>query len=307
MRLIRTKRRSTTPAARAPAVQWGGYLCFLPALVLLVAFKFYPLVSGIFTSFTNWRGSPHWKMIGLANYVRMLKDPAFLAAMGNAVKVLVTLPLWILIPFVLAFLIFQETPGWRFFRAAFVFPYIIAPVIAGYIFSFVLGLDGPVDQLLRAVGLDAIAVQWFGDVRTALWALIAVALWSYFGLGVVIYLAGMANIPRDYFEAAKIDGASWLQQLVHVGIPSLLPTIGYWSVICTAGMLIWFFPYIYAITSGGPGYASMLPEYYIYQVSTRYAEPAYASAMGVVLFLYITLVSFVQVRLMYFSDRTAGR
>ncbi len=292
---------------RREPVQWSGYVCFLPAVVLVAVFKFYPLVSGVTYSFTNWRGSPNWHFIGLGNYARMLKDPAFAAAMINAVKVLVTLPLWVLIPFILAFLIFQETPGWRVFRAAFVFPYIIAPVIAGYIFSFVLGLDGPVDQMLRSVGLDFLAIQWFGDVRTALWALVGVALWSYFGLGVVIYLAGMANMPKDVFEAATIDGASWRQQVVHIGIPMLLPTIGYWSVICTAGMLIWFFPYIYAITGGGPGYASMLPEYYIYQVSTRYAEPAYASAMGVVLFLYITAVSLVQLRLMYFNNNTGRR
>ena len=288
-------------------MQWAGYVCFLPAVSLIAIFKLYPLASGIFYSFTNWRGGPNWKLIGLGNYSRMLKDPAFVSAMFNAVKVLVTLPLWVLVPFVLAFLIFQETPGWRFFRAAFVFPYIIAPVIAGYIFSFVLGLDGPVNQVLRAVGLQVLALQWFGDVRTALWTLVAVALWSYFGLGVVIYLAGMANLPRDTFEAATIDGANWRQQVIHIGIPMLLPTIGYWSVICTAGMLIWFFPYIYAITSGGPGYASMLPEYYIYEVSTRYAEPAYASSMGLILFLYISVVSFAQIRFMYFSDKTGSR
>jgi ABC-type sugar transport system permease subunit len=298
-------RTVSSPARRR--VQWAGYVCFLPAIVLTVTFKLYPLAFGIFYSFTNWRGGPHWKLIGLGNYARMLKDPAFRAAMGNAVRVLVTLPLWVLIPLVLAFMIFQESYGWRFFRATFVFPYIVAPVIAGYIFSFILGVDGPANQFLRAIGLDAIAVQWFADTRTALWGLVGVALWSYFGLGVVIYLAGMANIPRDYFDAAKLDGANLLQQLVHVSIPLLLPTIGYWSVICTAGMLIWFFPYIYAVTSGGPGYASMLPEYYIYQVSTKYFDPAYASAMGMVLFVYILLVSFAQVRFMYFSDKTGGR
>jgi ABC-type sugar transport system permease subunit len=277
----------------------SGYICFAPALILIVGLKLYPLAMGAFYSFTNWRGGPKWEFIGLANYERMLKDPAFVASMINAVKVLFTLPLWVGLPLVLAFFIFQRTPGWRFFRAAFVFPYIVAPVIAGYIFAFVLGLDGPVNLLLRAVGLGFVAVQWFGTVDTALWALVGVALWSYFGLGVIIYLAGMANIPGDYFEAAKLDGASWFQQLVLVGIPVLLPTIGYWSVVCTAGMLIWFFPYIYAVTGGGPGYASMLPEYYIYQVSTKHAQPAYASAMGLVLFAYISIVSFAQVRFMY--------
>lgn len=296
----------TGPVARprGEPIQWSGYLCFAPAIILIAVFKLYPLASGVFYSFTNWRGSPNWQFTGIANYARMLKDPAFLASMSNAVKVLITLPLWVLIPFILAFLIFQETPGWRFFRAAFVFPYIIAPVIAGYIFSFVLGLDGPVNELLRSIGLGVLAIQWFGNVNTALWALVGVALWSYFGLGVVIYLAGMANVPKDYFEAARVDGANWLQQVIHIGIPSLLPTIGYWSVICTAGMLIWFFPYIYAITGGGPGYASTLPEFYIYQVSTRYAQPAYASAMGVVLFIYIAIVSFAQVRFMYFGAKT---
>ena len=235
----------------------------------------------------------------------MIKDPAFVASMINALKVLLTLPIWVGLPLVLAFLIFQRTPGWRFFRATFVFPYIVAPVIAGYIFSFVLGLDGPVNVLLRNVGLGFMAVQWFGTVGTALWALIAVALWSYFGLGVVIYLAGMANVPADYFEAARVDGANWVQQLIYIGIPVLLPTIGYWSVVCTAGMLIWFFPYIYSVTGGGPGYASTLPEFYIYQVSTKYAQPAYASAMGLVLFAYIGIVSFAQVRFMYFGGRAS--
>jgi raffinose/stachyose/melibiose transport system permease protein len=302
-------RRRAPSVEEASRTQWIGYLYFAPALALIVLFKIYPLLSGIFYSFTNWRGSPNYKFIGTGNYVRMVHDPAFVAGMGNAVKVLLTLPFWILVPLALAFLIFQEVPGWRFFRAAFVFPYIIAPVITGYIFSFVLGLDGPVNQVLRSIGLGGLAVQWFGNVDTALWALVAVALWSYFGLGVVTYLAGMSNIPRDYFDAARIDGATWYQSMVYVAIPSLLPTIGYWSVVCTAGMLIWFFPYIYAITSGGPGYASMLPEYYIYQVSTRYAEPGYASAMGVVLFAYVTIVSFFQIRYMYFgsSGRAAAR
>ena len=253
-------------------VQWAGYLCFLPAITLTAVFKLYPLAFGIFYSFTNWRGGPHWKFMA-----RKLcphdEGPGISGRHGQCGQGAGDAAALGALPLALAFLIFQETYGWRFFRATFVFPYIVAPVIAGYIFSFILGVDGPANQFLRAIGLDAIAVQWFGDSRTALWGLVGVALWSYFGLGVVIYLAGMANIPRDYFDAAKLDGASWLQQLIHVSIPLLLPTIGYWSVICTAGMLIWFFPYIYAITSGGPGYASMLPEYYIYQVSTKFFDP----------------------------------
>lgn len=294
------------PSSQKRRPDLSGYLCFAPALILIVGLKLYPLAMGTLYSFTNWRGGPKWDFIGLANYTRMIKDPAFIASMINAVKVLFTLPLWVGLPLVLAFLIFQLTPGWRFFRAAFVFPYIVAPVIAGYIFSFVLGLDGPVNIVLRAVGLGFVAVQWFGSVDTALWALAGVALWNQFGVGVVIYLAGMANIPGDYFEAAKVDGASWFQLLVLVGIPVLLPTIGYWSVVCTAGMLIWFFPYIYAVTGGGPGYASTLPEYYIYQVSTKYAQPAYASAMGLVLFAYISIVSFSQVRFMYFGGKATS-
>ena len=282
----------------------SGYVCILPAVLLISVLKLYPLATGAFYSLTNWRGGPKWEFIGLGNYARMIEDPAFRASMTNAVKVLLSLPIWIGAPLVIAFLIFQRTPGWKFFRAAFVFPYIVAPVIAGYIFSFVLGLDGPVNTALRAIGLEMIAIQWFGEVETALWALVAVALWSYFGLGVIIYLAGLANLPEDYFEAARLDGASGRQQLVHIVMPSLLPTIGYWSVICTAGMLIWFFPYIFAVTGGGPGYSSTLPEFYIYQVSTRYAQPGYASAMGMVLFAYISLVSFFQVRYMYFGGRS---
>lgn len=279
--------------------QYQGYLYFLPAFILVLVFKGYPLARGLYISLTKPVGVLGSEFVGLANYDRMLHDQVFLGSLVNVAKGIAALPFFIIIPLALAFLIFQRVRGWRLFRATYFFSYTLAPVMVGYMFSFVLGIDGPVNELLRSIGLKELAIQWFGTLATAMWAVYAVVLWSWFGLGTVIYLAGLATISEEVFDAAKVDGAGWTQMLWHVAIPSVLPTMGYWSVVCTTGLLIWLFPYIFALTEGGPGYASMMPEYYIYLIATRYVDPGYASALGVTLFGVVFVVSFFQVRLMY--------
>ena len=303
--------RPRSPAARYPrwmfwkqrdGDRFMGYLYFLPAIVLVLIFKGYPLARGLYISFTRPKGVLHNEFAGLANYDRMLHDKAFLESLVNVLKGVATLPLFVMVPLILAFLIFTGVRGWRFFRATYFFSYTLAAVMVGYMFSFVLGIDGPLNEALRSIGLGQLAIQWFGTVQTAMWAVYAVVLWSWFGLGTVIYLAGLANVPEDYFDAAKVDGANWFQMFVHVTIPSVLPTMGYWSVLCTTGLLIWLFPFIYALTEGGPGYASMVPEYYIYLVATRFVDPGYASALGIALFALVFVISIFQVRLMYMQS-----
>lgn len=271
-------------------------------MLLVLLIKGYPLARGFYLSLTRPVGVARNEFAGLANYRRMVDDDVFLAALTNAAKGVLALPFLVVIPLLTAYPIFLRCRGWRFFRATYFFSYTLPPVMVGYMFGFVLGLDGPLNSALRAVGLGRFAVQWFGTLDTALWAVFAVVLWSWFGLGTIVYLAGLATIPEDYLDAAKVDGATSLQTLRHVVVPSIRPTIGYWSVVCTTGLLIWLFPYIFALTEGGPGYASMMPEYYIYLVSTRYVDPGYASALGVTLFGLVFVASIAQVRIMYLQS-----
>lgn len=279
-----------------------GYLFVLPALLLAITFKIYPLVFGIYDSTRRWEGASNVShYIGLANYHTMLTRSDVRESFTNALKILLTLPIWVAMPLIIAFLIFQRTPGWRFFRAVYFLPYIVAPVIVGSIFRILLDSSGPLDTLLQRIGLGFLAVSWLGNTHTALWTLDAVVFWSFSGLGVIIYLAGFATIPEDILEAAAIDGAGFWSQLFAIVLPLMRPVMGYWAVLCTGGMFLWMFPFIHAMTQGGPGYATMLPEYLVYITAFQFLERGYATAIGIVLFIFVLLFSLLQVRQMYLA------
>jgi raffinose/stachyose/melibiose transport system permease protein len=278
---------------------WGA-LFVIPSVVLILALKYFPLFLGIFNSLQEWKGSePHW--VGLANYGRMLADPMAQQTFLNALKIALTLPVWILLPMVVAFLVYQRTPGWQFFRVVYFLPYTISPIIVGLIWRQILHQQGPVNALLAAVGLGGLAHSWLGDKNFVLWTVDAVVLWSIFGFGIVTYLAGLATIDEEIFDAAAIDGAGFWRRLRRIVVPLLRPVMGYWAVICTAGMLVWMFPYLHSMTQGGPGFASMLPDYLVYMVAFKFMEPGYGTTIGLVLFVFVAIISGFQVRYMYLS------
>jgi ABC-type sugar transport system permease subunit len=271
-----------------------------PALVLLIVFKALPLLQGVANSFMN-RG----EFAGLANYERMLGDDIWLEAMGHSVQGLLLLPLFILAPLLIAFALFSAIRGWRAHRATYLLSYLLPAAMSGLIFALFLGFDGPVNRALRDAGVDGLAVTWLSTTGTAMWAVYALVFWAWFGLGTVIYLAALAAIPEDQFEAARLDGASGMQALRHITIPWVRPTIGYWGVLTTAGLFLWLFPFITTSTGGGPGYASTTPEVRIYQVFTAGRNPDYAAALGITLFLIVLAIAALQVRWMYSHASTS--
>jgi len=279
-----------------------GLFLFLPAIVLIFLFKGWPLIQGFYLSLTTQKVVGQNIYVGLANYQKIFNDKIFLSSLINILKSLGVLPVFIVVPLIIAFFIHQRVPGWKFFRATYLFSYLLAPVMVGYMFSFLLGSYGPINTFLKRIGLESIAMNWFGNPKISIFVVFGVILWSWFGLGVLIYLASMATIEEDLYECAKLDGATNLQVMFHVTIPHIMPTIGYWSVLITTSFFIGLFPFIYSLTEGGPGYATMMPEYYIYLVATKFLNSGYASALGVVLFFVILILSLIQIRLMYTSE-----
>jgi multiple sugar transport system permease protein/raffinose/stachyose/melibiose transport system permease protein len=292
---------------------WWGLLFILPGMYLAINFKIYPLIRGLYESLFHFAGGWRPEFIGIGNFIRMFADPVVHQAFLNSVKVMATLPLWVLFPLVLAFLIFQRVPGWKFFRAVYFLPYTIAPIIVGQMFREILNVDGILNTILKSIGLGIIARPWLASKVTALWAMVAVVLWSFNGLGVITYLAGFATISEDIFDAAAIDGVGFWRRIFRIILPIMYPVIGYWTVLCTGGMLLWMFPFIHALTQGGPGYSSMLPEYLVYMTAFRFFERGYGTSIGVGLFVLVLGFTLFQVRYMYMvgsgegTNRRAGR
>jgi len=282
--------------------RWEGLLLFLPAIILVLVFKGWPLIQGFYLSLTTQEVVGQNIFVGIENYRDIFKDKIFLNSLINILKSLMVLPIFIISPLILAFFIHQHIPGWKFFRATFLFSYLMAPVMVGYMFSFLLGSYGPLNTLLKNIGLESIAINWFGNPKISIFVVFGVILWCWFGLGVLIYLASMATIEEDLYECAKLDGAKNWQILRHITIPHIMPTIGYWTILIMTSFFIGLFPFIYALTGGGPGYATMMPEYYIYVVATQFLNAGYASALGVVLFFVILVLSLIQIKLMYTNE-----
>ncbi|PZO80928.1 MAG: sugar ABC transporter permease [Mesorhizobium amorphae] len=271
----------------------------LPGVALAVMFKLVPLVRAFWLSLLQTRGFNEPTFAPLVNYRSMMRDPVVAQAFWNAATVFLTLPFWVFLPLVLALLLFQRTPGWKVFRAVYFLPYMIAPVVVGIMFRQILAPEGPLNALLIAVGLAPLAIEWLNGPSSALFSLTAVALWSFFGLGVLTYLSGLSTVPQDVVEAARLDGAGFWRMMGSIAVPLIKPVIGYWTVLCMSSMLIWMFPLIYALTRGGPGSATMLPEYLVFITTFEFLNRGKGAAIGMALFVFAGLVSAFVVRRMY--------
>ena len=282
---------------------WGP-LFMAPAIILLGVLRFYPLLRGVRYSLTDWDGIHDPNYIGLENYDRLLfHDPLFRTSVSNFLKVFISLPIWVLLPLVLALAIYRKVPGARIFRIAYFLPYVLSTVIVASIFTLVLKMDGAVNSALALVGLDSWRTDWLGTLDSALPAVIAVAIWASFGLGVLIFLAALATMDNDLLDAATVDGANGQQLLRHVVIPSIRPTIEFYTVLQIKMMLAGMFVYIFILTSGGPGSSTYLPEYLIWENMGLLNKPGYASAIGTTIFLLFMVVIVIQIRMMTERDR----
>jgi len=271
-------------------------LFLLPAVLLVLVFRIIPLFWGFGISLTSATAATPGEFIGAGNYLRALGDPNFRASMVNAGVILLAVPIFVTIPMILAILLDQGVPGRGFFRSVYFFPVVLSSVIIGSIFSIVLGFNGNVNGLLKMFGIPG--VDWLGRSTTALPVTLAIQSWSTFGLGVLIFLAGLSTVPKDMVEAARLDGAKMWQIWWHVIIPSLRPIIEFSTVITTIGLLTSMFGLIYVLTGGGPGTATTVPEYLIWSAQGRLNQPSYASALSIILFVITGALAWLQIRMM---------
>jgi multiple sugar transport system permease protein len=271
------------------------YVLVLPTLLIIGALRIYPLIRGAQYSLTG-DGDRDGEWVGLDNFRELWHDERFIGSLKHVGVLLLVLPVFVVVPLLLASLIHIKIPGHRVYRAVYFFPVVLSPVIIGTMFNTVLSADGPFNSLLETLHLPT--NDWLGNPDTALLTVVGVQLWSTFGLAVTIFLAGLSTLDAELIEASTLDGANVAQTIRHVIIPSLRPTIQFVVVTTTIGMLTGMFGLLFVMTTGGPFDSTYLPELYIWVKQGRDNRPALAAAASMVLFGLMAVIAVVQIRLL---------
>jgi multiple sugar transport system permease protein len=282
-----------------PAVAW----CFVaPALLVIVAFFFVPVVAALALSLTDFdiyalADSRNLRVVGLGNYAQLLRTPLFWQAFGNTLYfVAVGVPLSITVSFGTALLLHSRLARFQaLFRTALFAPVVTTLVAVAVIWRYLYNPHyGLLNYAFGQLGLPAI--DWLGDSRWAMPAIILFAVWKNFGYNMIIILTGLQSIPEPLYEAARIDGASTWRQFRHVTLPMLAPIVAMVNVLTVAGYFQ-LFAEPYVMTQGGPLQSTVSVLYFMYEEGFKWWNLGAASAVAFVLFLFIFGVTALQLRL----------
>lgn len=272
-----------------------GWAFLLPATILIFIFCFYPMVQALILSFQKGMGS-NVQPAGFANYARILKDATFQQCLFNTVfYFVIQVPIMLILALVLAQLLNSpDLKGKGIYRTMIFLPCATSLVSYSMIFKSLFANDGLVNRVLSTVGIPT--VDWFQNAWAARWVIVIALVWRWTGYNMVFYLAGLQNIDYSIYEAARIDGASPLQQFIHLTIPLLKPTILLTAIMSTSGTLQLFDESV-NLTAGGPGKATMTLTHYIYNISfVETPKFNYAAALSVFILIVVAVLSAIQMK-----------
>ncbi len=288
---MKTRRLSRDNRNRLIAL---GFLT--PNLLGFLVFTMIPVGVGIGMGFFKWDGANEPVFIGIRNFARMFTDSMF----RNALRVTflytaLTVPVTIVLSLLVASLLTANIRWTTLYRSIFFFPYIASIVAVAVVWQFLYHADmGPINEFLRSIGI-AEPPRWTSSKDTALVAVAIMNIWRSVGYYMVLYVAGMVGIPAVFYEAAAVDGANAWQRFWHITLPMLSPTTFFIVIISIINSFQSFTP-IYVMTGGGPGTATQVLVFRIYEEAFVLSNFGYASAMAVVLFLIVLLFTIFQFR-----------
>ena len=267
------------------------YLYVLP-LIALLAFVFgYPLVRIFEFSFKLVRGiDGPW--IGFRNYQLILSQDLFWESVRHNLFLLLAVPVMVVWSLLVAIVLYERVKGWKLYRVVLFFPYILAIPIIAVVMKKMFQFSGPVNEVLRWLGLDFLALDWIGSSDVALWTVMLLIIWRESALGIILFLARLLSLDESLIEAAKLEGASWWQRAWYVILPQMKPVIEFYVVVSVITMLSAVFSYVYMMGGGrgGPGTSTMVVELYIFSALIKTSLPGIASAVSVLLFLVSLLL-----------------
>jgi raffinose/stachyose/melibiose transport system permease protein len=304
---MKLDRKSRSPRKKQDSLTIALFL--LPAIVLFLVFLVYPIIRSMYFSTFDWNGlGPAVDFIGLDNYKRILTDTIFMKAVGNCLVIVVcSLAIQLPLSLGLTIMVGRELPGRAFFRTIFFLPYVLSEVITAIIW---LGLFNPdpdrgfINALL--ILIPGVQAQTFlGNTHMVLACVFLVLTWKYFGLHMLLYMAGLQNIPREIEEAALIDGANRWQLVRYITVPLLGSTIRTTVLLSVIGSLTQF-NLVWIMTKGGPVNASEVMATYMYRYGFVRFWLGYGSAVALVMLLICLVFSLVYQRLARQPDYLGG-
>lgn len=272
-----------------------AYSFIMPNLVGFVIFTFIPIVFSLLLSFCEWDSGNPITFVGFDNFITLFtKDLSFRAALKNTIYyTAVTVPVTLAFSLALAILMNKPLKGRVFLRSVLFFPYVASLVAVAVVWMALFNPDrGPVNSLLMAIGIHN-PPRWAASTTWAMPTIIGLAVWKWMGYYMIVYLAALQGVPADLYEAAALDGAGKWRQFLHITWPSVTPTTFF---ILMMLMVASFKSYdiMYITTQGGPGEATKVLAYHIFNSAFVYSRFGYASAAAMILFAIIMAVTLIQ-------------
>lgn len=254
----------------------------LPALLLLGFVFGYPILRLISYSFES-RPNAAGSTLTTDNYRLAVEDPNFFQALRHNLTLLTAVPILTIAALFFAILIFQKSRISNVYRSALFLPYMLSIPVVGVTFGTIYALHGAANGTLGSIGLSGLERDWLGLPKYALWAVLVVIVWKEFGFGLLLFSARMSSVDQELWDAARVDGAGWWSQHRHVTIPALSQVIQFFVVVETITMLTFVFGYVYTMTHGGPGSATIVMEFLIWEQGFANGNLGLASATAVIL------------------------
>ncbi|MBT2288424.1 sugar ABC transporter permease [Paenibacillus albidus] len=291
-----------TPAIAKPQKKrkWPSYalLFILPSFLIYTLFVIVPTAGSVYLSFTSWDGiSEDIRYIGFANFVEILQSTRVHNALKNTLVMTISLVVLENVAAILLAILVDKVRWFKnLFRSIFYFPTLLSGVVMGFVWAMILNYNfGVFNQMLNAIGLGSWMVDWLGSPKYAMLAIVLSTVWKGAGYYMIIYLAGLQGIPAELNEAASIDGAGGWQQFRHITFPLLAGSLTVCMVLSMISALK-IFDQIAVMTDGGPGFETETLTYIIYKVGFGELRQGFGTALAMVLFLLILLVTLIQVK-----------
>lgn len=287
-----------------------AYVLLVPIFLTLGVFVYSPPISALYHAFFDWQPTGETTFVGLENFRAMFNDEVLIGSFGNMLKLFAfAVVAYTLVPLAVAELIYavKNRAAQYLYRVLFLVPIVAPMIVVILLWRFIYDPNvGLLNDLLEATGLGMLKRAWLGEIDTALYALMFIGFPFVSGTSVLIYLAGLMNIPREIMEAAELDGVVGWQRIWRIDIPLLMGQIKFFVVLTTISALQGFETQL-VLTQGGPGWATQVPGLVMYQSAFQADRFGYASAIGLILFVIALLLTILYFKFIRSSTEFEGR